>query len=96
MKFSTNSNVIESYFPVSNLPFICFRQDFKGNLPTKAPRLFTVLGPTKAGSYMPQTGMLPIQKVITALNTSLNKSKNAADRKEVKIETGNMLFPPML
>lgn len=41
-------------------------------------------GPAKAGNYRPQTGMLPIQKVITALNTALNKSRNAADRKESK------------
>lgn len=43
---------------------------------------------------MPQTGMLPIQKVITALNTALNKSRNAEDRKESKNRKWEHAAPP--
>lgn len=66
----------------------------EGTSQPKHPQWFTVPGPAKAGNYRPQTGMVPIQKVITALNTALNKSRNAADRKESKNRKREHAAPP--
>lgn len=61
------------------MPFIYLGQYFSGSLPAKVPVFVYGARPGDGGE--PQTQTLAIKKVITTLNTALNKSENARDEK---------------
>ena len=67
------------------MPFIYLGQYFSGSLPAKVPMfVYSARSRQRQGSHTPQTQTLPIKKVITTLNTALNKSENARDGKGSK------------
>lgn len=79
------------------MPFIYLGQYFRGSLPATVPGFTHGAKPSHGRKpHVPDMDVQPIKKVITTLNTVINKRENAGDKKGSKnINWEQCHFPQM-